>query len=68
MTKLGAAGRIGGHDIRLTASIGISLYPEGGADAETLIDRADAAMYLAKKHQRGGFTFHAAQPQAVAGG
>ena len=58
---LGEYSQIDGHEIRLTASIGISVYPEDGADAKTLIDRADAAMYLAKKQESGGFVFHTDQ-------
>lgn len=58
---LRAYGRIDDHDVRLTASIGISVYPEDGVDAKTLIDRADTAMYLAKKQELGGFVFHADQ-------
>lgn len=58
---LGAYSQIDGHLIRLTASIGISVYPEDGEDAKTLIDRADAAMYLAKQHPLGGFAFYADQ-------
>lgn len=38
-----------GHTARITASIGVSLCPEDGRDAETLIRHADAAMYGAKK-------------------
>jgi len=34
--------------VRLSASIGISIYPQDGDDADTLIKNADAAMYLAK--------------------
>ncbi len=67
MAKLDAAGRIGGHDIRLTVSIGISVSPQDGADAQTLIERADAAMYLAKKQQRGGFVFHGNPPSILQG-
>ena len=59
---LGAYSRIGDHAVSLKASIGISVYPEDGEDAKTLIDRADAAMYLAKKQTLGGFVFHAAHP------
>ena len=59
---LAACGRIDGHVVRLTASIGISIYPEDGDDAKTLIDRADAAMYVAKSREPGGFVFHADQP------
>ena len=47
---LSAPSQVGGHVIRLTASIGISIYPDDGEDADTLIDRADAAMYRAKRH------------------
>jgi diguanylate cyclase (GGDEF)-like protein len=55
---LNAYSQIDDHDVRLTASIGISVYPEDGVDAKTLIDRADTAMYLAKKQELGGFVFH----------
>lgn len=38
-----------GHNYRIYASIGIAIFPENGADAETLIKHADTAMYQAKK-------------------
>ncbi|WP_244817543.1 bifunctional diguanylate cyclase/phosphodiesterase [Caballeronia sp. Lep1P3] len=41
----------------VTASIGISVYPENGADPETLLTSADIAMYAAKKAGRNGFRF-----------
>jgi diguanylate cyclase (GGDEF)-like protein len=47
---LAAQCRVGNRVVRLTASIGISLYPDDGEDADTLIERADAAMYHAKRH------------------
>ena len=53
--------RIDDHWVHLSASIGISVYPDDGEDAKTLIDRADAAMYFAKRHEFGGFAFHAEQ-------
>ena len=62
IAALGACSRVGDHVLRLTASIGISIYPDDGEDAETLIDRADAAMYRAKKQPLGGFAFHATHP------
>ena len=37
------------HEIHLTASIGVSVYPSDAQDAETLINNADTAMYHAKK-------------------
>lgn len=45
-----------GHQLLLRASIGISVYPEDGQDAKTLIACADAAMYVAKKQQFAGET------------
>ncbi len=54
---LRAASRIDGHLV--TASIGISIYPDDGEDAAALVSRADAAMYQAKQHSAGGFAFHA---------
>lgn len=57
---LGAPSRIGHNVLRLTASIGISLYPDDGIEADILIDRADAAMYLAKRHGVGCFVSHGA--------
>ena len=43
--------RFGETDLHLSASIGISIFPDDGTDADRLIDLADAAMYRAK---RGG--------------
>ncbi|WBS05719.1 EAL domain-containing protein [Pseudoduganella sp. SL102] len=40
---------IDGHDLRVGAAIGISVYPEDGQDAETLLRQADIAMYRAKQ-------------------
>lgn len=45
-----------------TVSIGISVYPDNGLDAGTLIDLADAAMYRAKRHAPGSFAFHGQEP------
>lgn len=55
IAALAAPSRVGDHVLRLTASIGISVYPDDGAEADTLIDRADAAMYRAKRHGLDSF-------------
>ncbi|HEX4234827.1 MAG TPA: diguanylate cyclase [Caldimonas sp.] len=54
---LGAPALIGSHRLRLSASLGISVYPEDGDDPTTLIDCADAAMYRAKNAGPGGYAF-----------
>ncbi|MES2741885.1 MAG: EAL domain-containing protein [Pseudomonadota bacterium] len=46
---------IEGHDLRVGASIGISVYPQDGSDAETLLRQADIAMFRAKQ---GGDSGH----------
>lgn len=55
---LGMPFRTGDHVVRMTASIGICLYPQDGDTPESLIDRADAAMYRAKRLPTGYFAFH----------
>lgn len=47
-----------GDHLRLTASMGVSLYPNDGADADTLLRNADAAMYRAKNEGRNDFAFY----------
>ncbi|MBI5099450.1 MAG: EAL domain-containing protein [Nitrospirae bacterium] len=49
---------IGNHTLHTSASIGISLYPYDGADVETLLKNADAAMYNAKKRGRNNYRFY----------
>ncbi len=45
------------HDLHVTTSIGVSVYPDDGQDAETLIKNADTAMYQAKENGRQGYQF-----------
>ncbi|MBL8517820.1 MAG: PAS domain-containing protein [Betaproteobacteria bacterium] len=46
---------IEGHEIYLSASVGLSLFPDDGDDAETLIRNADLAMYRAKSQGKNTF-------------
>lgn len=48
---------IDGHILNVTASVGISIFPDNGVDAETLLQNADAAMYHAKENGRRGYRF-----------
>lgn len=48
---------IEGQELNSSCSIGISLYPDDGIDAQTLLRNADAAMYHAKEGGRGAFEF-----------
>jgi diguanylate cyclase (GGDEF)-like protein/PAS domain S-box-containing protein len=45
------------HDLHVTTSIGVSVFPDDGQDAETLIKNADTAMYQAKENGRQSYQF-----------
>ncbi len=51
--------KVAQQELLVSVSIGISLYPEHGEDAETLLKNADAAMYRAKENGRGRYNFFA---------
>jgi diguanylate cyclase (GGDEF)-like protein/PAS domain S-box-containing protein len=57
MDVMTAAFVVQGHSLNIGCCIGISIFPEHGADGETLISRADAAMYSAKEYGRNNFRF-----------
>jgi diguanylate cyclase (GGDEF)-like protein/PAS domain S-box-containing protein len=49
--------RIGRHDLRVTLSTGISVFPDDGFDADTLMQKADTAMFRAKASGRDSYLF-----------
>jgi diguanylate cyclase (GGDEF)-like protein/PAS domain S-box-containing protein len=57
LTMLRAPNFIGHHGLEISASIGISIYPDDGMDPETLIKTADTAMFQAKEHGRNNYKF-----------
>ena len=57
LEAVSAAHSIDQHDLHVTTSIGVSVYPDDGLDAETLIKNADTAMYQAKENGRQSYQF-----------
>ncbi|MFZ2269251.1 MAG: EAL domain-containing protein [Azonexus sp.] len=49
--------KVEGHELHVTISIGISIYPNDGNNAETAIQNADTAMYYAKSNGRNNYQF-----------
>jgi len=48
---------IGGQELHITLSIGISVYPDDGVDLDAVLQNADTAMYHAKTNGRNNFQF-----------
>ena len=57
LTSLREPHEIEQHLLHITASIGVVTYPQDGADAETLLNNADIAMYHAKSNGRDNYQF-----------
>jgi diguanylate cyclase (GGDEF)-like protein/PAS domain S-box-containing protein len=53
-----------GHECRVTASVGIAVYPQDGPDEQSLTKHADIAMYQAKGDGKNNFQFYSAQANA----
>jgi diguanylate cyclase (GGDEF)-like protein/PAS domain S-box-containing protein len=57
LESVAVAHTIGPHTLHVTTSIGLSIYPDDGLDAETLIKNSDIAMYHAKENGRQTYEF-----------
>ncbi|WP_377705089.1 EAL domain-containing protein [Pseudoduganella sp. UC29_71] len=62
---LAAPFQIDGHDIFVTSSVGIAMYPHDGTDVATLVKHADSAMYRAKKTNTGFQFYEASMEQSI---
>jgi diguanylate cyclase (GGDEF)-like protein len=54
LSSLGRSMELKGQECRVTASIGVAIYPDHGTDEQTLLKHADTAMYLAKTEGKNG--------------
>jgi len=59
--------RLDGNEIRVAASIGVSVYPGDGTSPDELVSRADAAMYRHKRRERAASMARDEQFQGVIG-
>jgi diguanylate cyclase (GGDEF)-like protein/PAS domain S-box-containing protein len=57
LESVGEAHLVGEQEVQVSTSIGVSVYPDDGEDAETLVKNADTAMYQAKESGRQSFQF-----------
>lgn len=64
LNELAQSFQLGGREIYVTCSIGLSVFPSDGEDAETLLSNADIAMYRAKEEGRNAFRFYVSEMDA----
>ncbi|MCB1887470.1 MAG: EAL domain-containing protein [Rhodocyclaceae bacterium] len=53
-----------GHDLRISASMGVAFFPDDGPDRESLLQKADVALYRVKDSGRRGYRFFSAEMNA----
>ena len=58
VANVSAPAEIASRQMPVSASVGVCMHPEGGTDAETLLQNVDAAMYRAKAAGRNSFSVH----------
>lgn len=58
LTVFGEALKIDEHNLHVSASLGISIYPDDGEDVDSLVKNADAAMYRAKDKGKNQYCFY----------
>lgn len=66
LERLSASFLVSGHEIYVSASLGISCFPLDGQDALALIKNSDAAMYVAKDHGGNNYRFFSAEMHSMA--
>jgi diguanylate cyclase (GGDEF)-like protein len=66
LDKLAGPWKVNDHEVPLSASAGIAVYPDDGADAAALLRHADLAMYRAKQEGKNAYRFFAAEMSARA--
>ncbi|OMH30324.1 bifunctional diguanylate cyclase/phosphodiesterase [Motiliproteus sp. MSK22-1] len=66
LSSLGSSFFIEGHELNITASIGMAIFPEDGQDPYELLRNADAAMFAAKDEGGNRYEFHSADVNEAA--
>jgi diguanylate cyclase (GGDEF)-like protein len=66
IARIGEPMMVAGHELNIGCSAGISIYPQDGTDANTLLKNADAAMYRAKSQGRSTINFFTAEMNDLA--
>ena len=57
---------VGGHELQVSGSVGLALYPRDGTDEGTLLRKADSAMYVAKQRGRANYQWYSHSMMEVA--